>query len=881
MPIDTPVSPQTSSEEVRRFLDLLFSNANPHAWLVVSWLNAGQQFRSRWFRRTDAPAITAFIVQQAQRFCTYVGLGLRHPDLPGKASGRGTSDEVVSIAGLWMEWDSAAGQHSAQQLPPHDALLPFLQQQPCRFSLLLDSGGGVHSYLLFKEPWVLNTPEEHARAAHLLRRFQYTMRLQAEAHGWHMDNTSDLARVLRPAGTLNHKYDPPRLVNIVHEDPVRYNPSELEDEPWMAELGTMIAPSASRPAARTSTDFVPVPLEPILQGCAWLRHARDDATNLPEKEWHAMLGIVVRCEGGDEIAHAWSAPYQTDRHRYSYRQTEDKLRHAAIPEGAFTCGEIADRAKTMRYCEGCKHWGHIKSPLNLAPSVDPLTGTVLPLNTGSMNGTAPPDTIPVVALINPESMYTDTYNARALVRYFGNVLHYCYPWKSWLVWNEAYWGRDTSGCVIQYAKLTVTRLARLAEGMSKEELTKLFQHIKSSLSTSKLKAMLENAQSEPGIPIQPETLDTHDWLLNVTNGTLDLTTGHLRPHRQDDLITKCLTVSYDAQATCPLWERFLWRIMGGSQTPDTPEMSTSELEARQDADVRARALIDFLQRAIGYSLTGSTREQCIFILHGPTKTGKSTFLAILRALLGPYGQQADMSSFLHKERDEVRNDLADLAGSRLVCALESQEGRRLAESLVKQLTGGADLVKARFLFQEYFTFKPQFKIFLGTNHKPVIRDTDSAIWERIRLVPFIVPIPLPDRDKTLEAQLCAELSGILAWAMRGCLAWQQRGDLGEPDAVTQATKDYQSEMDNVGRFLDDCCDLTVPDIAKVKTTLLGSAYQAWCRANNESALTNTAFITNLEGRGYRRERGHANQYFWHGVGLQDITTDITEGRKSE
>ena len=162
-----------------------------------------------------------------------------------------------------------------------------------------------------------------------------------------------------------------------------------------------------------------------------------------------------------------------------------------------------------------------------------------------------------------------------------------------------------------------------------------------------------------------------------------------------------------------------------------------------------QGLVAFLHRAVGYSLTGSTIEQCLFILHGPTKTGKTTFLARLRALLGPYGTQADMESFMHKERQEVRNDLADLAGARVVCAVEAQEGRRLNESLIKQLTGGLDQVKARFLFEEYFTYTPQYKVFIGTNHKPVIKDTDQAIWERIRLVPFIVQIPKGDAAKRL------------------------------------------------------------------------------------------------------------------------------------
>jgi putative DNA primase/helicase len=461
--------------------------------------------------------------------------------------------------------------------------------------------------------------------------------------------------------------------------------------------------------------------------------------------------------------------------------------------------------------------------------------------------------------------YSDYTNALSFAREHGHNLRYCFAWRSWLVWTGTHWERDDTGRVHQLAKQTIKKLARRVESLDKDQAKALLVHVKKSLSKSSLDAMVRTAQDEPGIPIKPETLDGDIWLLNCANGTLDLRTGKLRPHRQADLLSKCLPIAYDSDAKCPTWERFLWRIMGGTMTPDDPDMSACELENRRKADERATALITFLQRAIGYTLTGSTREQCIFILQGPTKTGKSTFLATIRSLLGPYGQQADMESFMHKDRQEVRNDLADLAGSRSVCALEGQEGRRLAEALIKQMTGGVDLIKARFLFQEHFTFKPQFKVFLGTNPKPVIKDTDNAIWERIRLVPFRVFIPPQERDKTLDEQLQAELPGILAWAVKGCLEWQRLGELREPEAVVESTATYRNEMDTLGAFLTDCCHIA--DYATVKATTLASAYQAWCKRTSEPQLSNLAFISAIEQRGYERKRGHANQYYWHGLGL--------------
>ena len=289
-------------------------------------------------------------------------------------------------------------------------------------------------------------------------------------------------------------------------------------------------------------------------------------------------------------------------------------------------------------------------------------------------------------------------------------------------------------------------------------------------------------------------------------------------------------------------------------------------------------LIAYLQRTAGYTLTGSTREQCLFLVHGPTKTGKSTYLAILRALLGPYGKQTDMQTFLHKDRPEVRNDLADLAGTRYVYAVESQEGKRLAEGLVKQMTGGVDAMKARFLFEEFFEFRPQFKAYLGTNHLPTIKDSDDAIWERIRRIPFTVQIPKAERNKDLEEDLLKELPGILAWAVQGCLTWRTSNDLQEPPAVVEATQGYRDEMDTLAQFLEECCVTGPADVAKVKASLVASAYQPWCKRTGTLPMANLAFIKALEARGYTRQRGHANQYYWHGFGLVDTSDERYEAR---
>jgi putative DNA primase/helicase len=451
--------------------------------------------------------------------------------------------------------------------------------------------------------------------------------------------------------------------------------------------------------------------------------------------------------------------------------------------------------------------------------------------------------------------HTDLGNGERFVARHGLNVYYCTPWKKWLTWNGKRWQLDNSQQVKKWARMTVRslyteakklldRIKHTEDKKKKKTLAKLHtalvQHAIKSEHEARVNAMINLAQMD--VPILPEHLDPDPWLLNVINGTVDLHTGTLHTHQRADLITKLIPLVYDPAASCPRWEAFLARIFAGKQE-----------------------LINFIRKAVGYSLTGLTIEQCFFLLYGIGANGKSTFLDTVRRLLAEYAEQASFQTFLRQEHETIRNDLAKLRSCRFVAALEMEEGKRLAEVLIKSLTGG-DALTARLLFSEYFTFVPQFKIWLAANHKPEIRGTDLAIWRRVRLIPFTEVIPDYEQDKTLAAKLQEELPGILAWAVRGCLAWQSEG-FTAPEVVIAATAAYREESDVLGEFLAEQC-LQKPEL-QVPAANLYARYQEWIKASGEAELSQKAFGARLRERGLRREKSTLTRRFvWHGIGLR-------------
>jgi len=443
---------------------------------------------------------------------------------------------------------------------------------------------------------------------------------------------------------------------------------------------------------------------------------------------------------------------------------------------------------------------------------------------------------------------TDLSNALRLVELHGEEIRWCEPWSTWLCWDGTRWAIDVNRAIERRAEDVAQQVWEIAEAsvrvrapMAREWL----QFAKASSNERGLRAMVSLARSH--VPINPAVLDVDPWALNCVNGTLDLRDGKLRSHDPGSMFTKLCPVGYDPEAECPNFERMVATILGG------------------DND-----LIGFVQRALGYSITGDVGEQVLFFPYGRGANGKSTLLAAVHGTIGPdYAMQAADGMLLTKNSDAHPTEMADLFGKRFVTSIEVETGRRLAEARVKGLTG-SDPVRARRMRQDFWEFLPTHKLWLAANHKPSIQGTENAIWRRIRLIPFNVVIAAAEQDKGLPGKLAAERPGILAWLVRGCLAWQREG-LGKPTAVEAATAGYRAEMDVLGTFIEDCCIVGPEFTAKAADVF--KAYKAWCETSGERPSNQRAFGLALSERGIERRKNSSTWY----IGLA-LTTG---GREDE
>ncbi|MDX5858466.1 phage/plasmid primase, P4 family [Bacillus cereus group sp. BfR-BA-01363] len=438
---------------------------------------------------------------------------------------------------------------------------------------------------------------------------------------------------------------------------------------------------------------------------------------------------------------------------------------------------------------------------------------------------------------------TEMGNAERIAYEYGHVIKYIND-IGWFIWDGKRWKVDTKK---EIERITAKVLRNLSKSEDEAEAKWSRMCERRNIRMNSIKDLM------PLVPGERGDFDKHKFLFNVENGVVDLKTGKLLQHDRELGLTKITNITFDENAKCPEWLKFLDQIFLGDQ-----------------------ALVEYMQRLIGYSLTGDISEQIMMFLVGGGSNGKSTFINTIKDLMGDYGKQAKSDTFIKKKESGANNDIARLVGSRFVSAIESEEGEKLADSFVKQITGG-EPVLARFLRQEFFEFIPEFKVFFTTNHKPIIGGLDEGIWRRVKLIPFNLSLPAHKRDKRLPEKLSLEMPGILNWAIEGCMKWQQDG-LKEPKVVAEATGKYKDDMDILAPFLDEVCyvEERENESIMIEAKELYNVYERWCFNSGERSLGNRSFYRMLETKGFGKTKGTGNKTFLTGITLNE-RKPVTKG----
>lgn len=437
----------------------------------------------------------------------------------------------------------------------------------------------------------------------------------------------------------------------------------------------------------------------------------------------------------------------------------------------------------------------------------------------------------------PARSWDDTGNADRMIDLFGSAIRYSYIDKAWYIYNGSFWEMDESGIINKYVDMMIDTLKNekitIPDGMDEDKAKEAFKKfIKKTRSNRAKKSIIDELQHR--VPVLHREFDKDKTLLNSENGYVDLTNGILHDHDIHKMFSKQTNVEFTDNVDAPEWNSFLKQIFNNDQD-----------------------LIHYIQKAVGYSLTGSVKEQVMFFLYGNGRNGKSVFIDTIADLLGNYAKTMQAESIMIRQTGGTANsDIARLEGARLVISSEPNEGVRLDEGLVKQLTGG-DKVTARFLYGKEFEFEPEFKIWLATNHKPIIRGTDDGIWRRLMLIPFDVQIPDSKVDKDLKYKLKREEVGILNWAVDGAVMWQREG-LNPPQSVAKASQEYRSEMDVIDMFVSDNCEKYKDYEAPAGQ--LFKLYKQWAADNSEYSMSKQKFGSEMKAK-YKYMKNRNGRYY--------------------
>ncbi len=434
--------------------------------------------------------------------------------------------------------------------------------------------------------------------------------------------------------------------------------------------------------------------------------------------------------------------------------------------------------------------------------------------------------------------YDDTGNAQRFRDANAGLIHYNHVDGCWIYWDGVRWASDENGEIKRRADKMLADMAKDLKEMQDDPAYNAYKkHLSRSRSHRGKEGFIAEARHLEGVPVLPSEMDRAGNAFNVRNCLISLKTGRTAEHDKKYMISKLAPVTYDENARYPRWDRFIEEVTCGD-----------------------KSLQLYLQRMIGYCMTAYTKEQCMFFLYGNGSNGKSVFVDTIAYMLGEYAASCQPETVMMRDRNNTaRGDLARLKGARMVVTSEPNDGCRLDEGIVKQMTGGTEnKLTARFLYGREFEFSPEFKIVMSTNYKPVIKGTDNGIWRRVRLIPFTAEFTKENRDPQLTEKLRRELPGILNWAIAGAVGWCKEG-LPPCAIIDEAGQEYRSEMDRVQQFLDDCTERS--DSGSTQASTLYKCYRAWCSEQGDRfPISSNKFCSEMKRRYKSRKTSAFNEY---------------------
>ena len=855
-----------SAVDVRTWLEMLYGDAEGkiHISSTGNW-------GGRVFNLADMDDLLAYVDTLSQAVNVsgiYFRVTTLATDPP--AGERGGEKDSFYLPGLWSDLDVAGpGHKTSKPLPPseQEARRVIEASGLPEPTLWIKTGGGLHPYWLLYRPEQIQDVE---RVKRLSVAWQKIIAHSAKQLGYFVDGTavSDLARIMRLPGTWNRKTGEPKQCTYADGGSADY--FSLEGLEQIALR--LVAPiEAAEAAQRPESAPRPLPLneDDLLPGQDWARKTQW-ADILAPAGWKYMY-----THGGRDY---WQRPGKAGREcsaTVGHEQdvlfvfstsTEFEAQQSYTKFGAYTAlhhgGDYSAATRALRAQGFGAQTSLAEREMKILREIAPEAPTTPP----PISPTAVPSVKPP-----PRRSYTwdDTGNAHRIKDYFGSRFRYVAERRDWSAWDGKTWRTDTSKKVSQAAEACTEVMIEQADEMEQlaqtdqdhKKVESFRRHIRKSRSSGGISSAVTRFSEQQGISLGVEEFDQSETLLaqdggrfrkarlvTVQNGVLDLLTGELLPHNPEYLLTRIMNASYDPQAQAPQWNKFLAEVL-------------------PDESVRK-----YLQRAMGYTLLGEMNQRAMFLLYGPSGTGKSQFIEAIANILGDFATTAASATFRKKHgNSSATNDLHGLKGKRLISSSETSETSELDEELLKRFTG-RDQVTSRDLYEKNQTWTPEGAVWLTTNFLPKLSSDDNAVWLRIKPIKFEQVFAGTEGDVPDVAMkiVKSEAAGILNWLLEGVREYLEVG-LQEPAQIVQNTTDHRRESDNVAQFLEESGDLGMvvhTEGQTVRVSLLYSRYEHWCKENRVVPLGIRRFNQRCISLGLRKEKV-LRYYQWLDLQLND------------